>query len=209
MLNRKKRWIIWGIFIAVVLGLSFYFDNEIVKFFLSIRNLYLDNLFLGIKFLNTEIFFVIFLTLLLLWKKKKREWILPLWLTIGITAIITVALKIIVHRIRPFAAGIVPLAAGITAKASYLVWDFSFPSGDTSFIFCAVPILSKLYPKLKYLWIGFAVLVGLSRIYFGLHYPSDVISGALIGLIIGMIIVKIEDRTKVFGRIYNKIFGKK
>jgi undecaprenyl-diphosphatase len=126
----------------------------------------------------------------------------------GITAIITVALKIIVHRIRPFAAGLVPLAAGITAKASYFVWDFSFPSGDTSFIFCAVPILSKLYPKLKYLWIGFAVLVGLSRVYFGLHYPSDVVSGALIGYFIGFFIVKLEDKTKFFGRIYNKIFKK-
>ena len=164
---------------------------------------------MGIKFLNTEIFIVIFLTLLLLWRKKKREWILPLWLTMGATAIITVALKIIVHRIRPFTAGIVPLASGITAKASYSVWDFSFPSGDTSFIFCTIPILSKLYPRLKYLWIGFAVFVALSRVYFGVHFPSDVISGALIGYFIGLIIVKSENKTKFFGKIYNKIFKKK
>lgn len=209
MFDKKKRWIIGVIFIAIVLGLSFYFDNEIIKFISNLRNLYLDKLFLVIKFLNNEIIIVILLTLLLLWKKKKREWILPLWLTMGITAIITVALKIIVHRLRPFSAGIVPLAAGIIAKASYLVWDFSFPSGDTSFIFCTIPIVSKLYPKLKYFWIGFAVLVGLSRIYFGLHYPSDVISGALIGLFTGMIIVKTEEKTKFFGRIYNKIFRKK
>lgn len=208
MLDKKKGLIIWGILIAILLGLSFYFDNEIVKFFSNIRNIYFDNFFLGIKFLNTEVIIVALLTLLLLWKKKKREWILPLWITMGITTIITVALKIIVHRIRPFAAGLVPLATGIISKASYSVWDFSFPSGDTSFIFCAVPILSKLYPKLKYLWIGFAVLVGLSRVYFGLHYPSDVVSGALIGLFIGMIIVKTEEKTKFFGRIYNKIFKK-
>lgn len=209
MLDKKKRGVIWGISIAIILGLGFYFDNEIVKLFSNARNLYLDKLFLGVKFLNTEIFVVIFLTLLLLWKKKKREWILPLWLTMGITAIITVALKVIVHRIRPFTAGIVSLASGITAKASYLVWDFSFPSGDTSFAFCAIPILSKLYPRLKYLWISFAVLVALSRVYFGVHYPSDVISGALIGYLIGAIIVKSENKTKFFGKIYNKIFKKK
>jgi len=209
MLDKKKRWIIFGLFIVILLGLSFYFDNEIIQLISSLRNLYLDNLFLGIKFLDTEIFIVIFLTLLLLWRKKKREWIMPLWLTMGITAVITLALKVIVHRIRPFTAGIVPLVAGITAKASYLIWDFSFPSGDTSFIFCTIPILSKLYPKLKYFWISFAVLVALSRIYFGVHYPSDVISGALIGYLIGVVIIKSESKTKFFGKIYSKIFKKK
>jgi len=209
MMNRKRWLIIASFFAAIILALSFYFDNSIVIFFSSIRNLYLNGFFLGIKFLDTEIFVIILLTLLLLLTKKKREWILPLWVTIGITAAISLALKVLVHRTRPFAAGIVSLASGITSSTSYLVWDFSFPSGDAAFTFCLVPILSKLYPKLKYLWIGFAVLVALSRVYFGVHYLSDVISGSLIGLLIGIIIVKAEERKGFFKKIYGKVFKKR
>jgi undecaprenyl-diphosphatase len=208
-MNRKKWLIIALLFAAIILALSFYFDSAIVVFFSSIRSLYLNSFFLGIKLLDTDIIVIVFLTLLLLLSKKKREWILPLWLTIGITAGVSFALKVLVHRTRPFATGIVSLASGITASASYLVWDFSFPSFDTAFTFCAVPILTKLYPKLKYFWIGFAVLVALSRVYFGVHYLSDVISGGLIGLLIGIIIVKLEEKYKFFGKSYGKIFRKR
>ena len=207
-MQNKKRWLILILAFMIILGLSFYFDKEIVTFFSSLRNLYLDGLFLGTRLLDTSIFIVIFLTLLLLWKKKKREW-LSLWLTMGITAIVSFVLKVLVHRIRPFSAGVVSLASGITASASYLVWDFSFPSFDTAFAFCVVPILSKLYPKLKYLWIGFAALVALSRVYFGVHYLSDVISGGLIGYLIGWAIVNIEDKTKFFKKFYRKVFKNK
>lgn len=205
----KKWWMIFALFAAIILALSFYFDKEIVIFFSSLRNLYLNDFFLGVKFIDMDFIVVAFLTLLLLFTKKKRVWILPLWLTLGITAIISFALKILVHRIRPFAAGLVSLASGITASASYLVWDFSFPSFDAAMAFCAVPILSKLYPKLKYFWIGFAVLVALSRVYFGVHYLSDVISGGLVGYIIGILIVLIEDKKKVFKKIYERVFKKK
>ena len=208
-MSRKRWWLIALLFAAIILALSFYFDNTIIKFFVSFRSLYLNEFFLGIKFLDSDIIVIIFLTFLLLLAKKKREWILPLWLTIGITAIVSFALKVLVHRTRPFATGVVSLASGITASASYLIWDFSFPSFDAAFAFCAIPILSKLYPKLKYFWIGFAVLVGLSRVYFGVHYLSDVISGALIGYLIGLIIVRIEDKNKFFKKLYHRIFKKK
>jgi undecaprenyl-diphosphatase len=208
-MNKKRWWIIAILFAAIALAVSFYFDKEIVIFFSSFRNLYLNDFFLGIKFLDGDILVIAFLTFLLLLTRKKREWILPLWLTIGITEAVSFALKVLVHRVRPFATGIVSLASGITASASYLVWDFSFPSFDTAFTFCAVPILTKLYPKLKYFWIGFAVLVAMSRVYFGVHYLSDAISGGLIGLLIGLIIVKLEEKNKFFGRVYGKIFKKR
>jgi undecaprenyl-diphosphatase len=208
-MSGKRWWLIALLFAAIILALSFYFDSAIVRFFASFRSLYFNEFFLGIKFLDTDVIVIAFLTFILLFTKKKREWILPLWLTIGITAIASFALKILVHRIRPFSVGIVSLASGITASASYLVWDFSFPSFDAAFTFCVIPILSKLYPKLKYFWIGFAILVGLSRVYFGVHYLSDVISGALIGYLIGVMIVRIEDKNKFFKKLYHKVFRNK
>jgi len=58
---------------------------------------------------------------------------------------------------------------------------FSFPSGHTlhAVVFSLVAI--GYYPQLAIIVVPFAVIVGLSRVVLGLHYPSDVIAGALIG----------------------------
>lgn len=58
---------------------------------------------------------------------------------------------------------------------------FSFPSGHTlhAVIFCVVMI--NYYPQLAIIVVPFTALVGLSRVVLGLHYPSDVLAGALLG----------------------------
>jgi len=58
---------------------------------------------------------------------------------------------------------------------------FSFPSGHTlhAVVFSLVAI--AYYPQIAIIVVPFAIMVGLSRVVLGLHYPSDVIAGALIG----------------------------
>lgn len=206
----KKRWW-WMIFILliIIVSLSFYFDRIIEQFLSLIRNSFLNQIFFVVKFLDMDLIVVGILTLVLLFKKQKRWWVLPIWLTMGITAIVSVILKVLIHRARPFVSGVVSLLPGIAAEAKYLTWDFSFPSFDTALIFCTIPIISKLYPKWRYPLIVFAILVGLSRIYFGLHYLSDVICGALIGFLIGILIVYLENKYRFFRKMYKKIFRKK
>ena len=58
---------------------------------------------------------------------------------------------------------------------------FSFPSGHTLHAFAFAMLLAAFHPPLAPLLWGFAVLVGLSRVVLGLHFPSDVVSGALLG----------------------------
>ena len=60
----------------------------------------------------------------------------------------------------------------------------SFPSGHTSTAFAIFTILAIAYPKKGVPFLGamLAVLVGISRIYLGQHYLSDVVTGAIIGL---------------------------
>jgi len=208
MPDRKKRnFVLIGFGLLVISIIIFYFDKQIIQFISSLRNYYLSQFFLGIKFLDNEIFIVLFLTIILLLKKERKEWIFPLWMTMLITAIVNFVLKYFIQRPRPFIQGIVPLLPGIVDKISYHVWDFSFPSFDTALAFCAVPILSKSFPKLKYAWISFAVLVGLSRIYFGLHFLSDVILGGFIGFLIGIWIIKLEEKRHPLKKIYYKFFN--
>ena len=132
---------------------------------------------------------------------------MPLWLTLFLSVGISFIFKLGVHRLRPFQQGIVPILPFLE-KGSHLIWNFSFPSFQSMLAFCAIPILAKEFPKFKYVWIVFAGLVAFSRVYFGLHFMSDVLTGGLIGLILGWIVINLEDKYKFGEKIYKKIFGK-
>lgn len=59
--------------------------------------------------------------------------------------------------------------------------DHSFPSGHTTAIFSIVVPFICLNPSLGFVLLPLAFIVGLSRIYLGLHYPSDCLAGSFIG----------------------------
>jgi undecaprenyl-diphosphatase len=65
--------------------------------------------------------------------------------------------------------------------------DTSFPSGHTAGSFAAAVALSCFYPRDAPMLLGTATAVGLSRVYLGLHFPSDVLVGAGLGSAVGLI----------------------
>ena len=90
-------------------------------------------------------------------------------------------IKEIFHRIRPcnaLANVITPLGCNGT---------FSFPSNHAVNNFAAAVFFYKLFPKLKWIVFIAASLVAISRVYIGVHYPSDIIGGAIIGSAFGYI----------------------
>ena len=69
-----------------------------------------------------------------------------------------------------------------------VVGNPAFPSGHTAYAFAGATLLGNRYPKLRIpLYIG-AGLVGITRIYLGRHYVSDVIAGAAVGTITGALV---------------------
>jgi len=201
---RKKKGVVIWILVIFAIFVSFYFDNLLIKYISFLRNDIVDKFFLFVTIVSSEVVIFLILTALFLWKDNKRRWILPLWVTFGISAVVSFILKITIQRARPFQLGIVPLLSSLR-EANFSTWSFSFPSSHSMLAFCAVPILSQQYPKLKKVWIGIAVLIAFSRLYFGLHFLSDVIAGGLIGYIIGLLVVKLEKEKKFGQEIYKRI----
>lgn len=103
--------------------------------------------------------------------------------------------------LKPFVARTRP--CDVNAAVQLLVprpSDYSFPSGHTGASFAAAS--SLLFGKNR-MWIPsliLAVLIGFSRLYLYVHYPSDVLAGALIGIMLGWLG---NESVKTAGRYLN------
>jgi undecaprenyl-diphosphatase len=88
-------------------------------------------------------------------------------------------LKLHTRRLRPFRA-----RPDVIARAAALD-EFSFPSGHTLHAVSFTVVAVSWFPFLALPLIVFTVLVALSRVVLGLHYPTDVLAGVVIGAALG------------------------
>jgi len=93
-------------------------------------------------------------------------------------------LKVLFSRPRPFEnfSDWINGPAEIAPVLFQLPSSYSFPSGHAATAFAAAALLNGLYAgRLRFLYF-LAFWVALSRVYIGVHYPADVLAGALLGI---------------------------
>ncbi|MDD1768072.1 MAG: phosphatase PAP2 family protein [Methanomassiliicoccales archaeon] len=148
-----------------------------------------------------------FVVIFILWILGKRTLATYLLVAILIHIAIGGSMKYIIDRPRPFE--VFP-----DAFALYDPTDPSFPSGHTEGTFAAAAVLGLRSKKLLIPLMLLAIFVGLSRLYIGVHFPLDVISGAVFGLLIGVLVAGLDvarlqnGMEKGWSRILNAVKGK-
>lgn len=93
--------------------------------------------------------------------------------------------------IKPFIGRLRPCHALPPEEIHLLVGcgGFAFPSSHAVNNFAVATLLASYYPKLKAWLFAFASLIAISRVVVGVHYPADVLGGAIIGFTIGYLVV--------------------
>lgn len=118
--------------------------------------------------------------------KKRREALLVLGLgilTVAITDPLSArVLKPLFGRLRPCHPRYFVEGGRFLAGMKH---SFSFPSVHAANIFAQAALLFFFYPRWKWTYLSFACFIGYTRIYVGVHYPFDVVGGALLGIGIG------------------------
>ncbi len=179
--NKKLAIIFFSLFIILVifikLGLTKTIDNSFYNLTQIIANDNVTKIFKGITFLASPLCLIGFLIIIILLSKDKG---LLLLIKMLINQLLNEILKRIIRRPRP------NVNSYITEKG------FSCPSGHAmgSLIFYGTIIIfiwhSKINKKLKILITTILsiliILIGLSRIYLGVHYLSDILAGFFLSM---------------------------
>lgn len=112
--------------------------------------------------------------------KRHYAWLV---LAVVVASLVSLGIKHSLQRPRPlkeFAALLQEGAVHISVLGPPLK-HYSFPSGHTQAAAALFTYLTRLYPRRWWLWVIGVGLIGLSRIYSGVHFPADVLAGACLG----------------------------
>lgn len=110
--------------------------------------------------------------------KIKNSYVFYILLSIVFACGLTKVLKVLIGRARPIFAD--PMLFNMFSD----IKEFqSMPSGHTAVGFAALVMLGMLFPRIKWATWTLAILIGVSRVYVGVHWVSDVILGAFVGML--------------------------
>ena len=166
-------------------------DTELFLFLNGIHNEFLDSFMYGItnKFIWIPLYlFIIILTV----HDQKKE---SIWIILGVIILISLSDLIVSGMMKPYFERLRPsrdpdLEGLVHVVNEYRGGSFGFASGHAATSFClATFIWLALRKQRPWIWILFiwSVVFSYSRIYLGVHYPADILVGALIGYSLALI----------------------
>ncbi|MBV9960658.1 MAG: phosphatase PAP2 family protein [Parafilimonas sp.] len=163
-------------------------------------NSFFDNNFPWLRDATTWYPVYLFLLVLMLYNFGWRSWTWVVFIALNVTITDQLSSSVIKHlvpRLRPCQDA--NMADHVRMLVNHCSGGNSFPSshatnhfGAAVFIYCT---LRKYCGNWIYLFFIWAAIVSYGQVYVGVHYPTDVLGGAIIGSIIGFIVASIYNKT--------------
>lgn len=120
----------------------------------------------------------------------------------AVSTTITLGIKYLVKRPRPYKT-----LSNVHLNKGLLGDPYSFPSGHTTIAYSIATSLVLRYPEYPQIYMPayvYGLIVGYGRIYFGMHYPIDVLGGAVLGSLSAIGVYSL--RNEIF-KFKNRVFG--
>ena len=166
----------------------------------------LDRAIPWVTHLGSHVAVVLFLILCLIFIKKRKTF-LYLLLLYGIQSAVVYPLKFLIQRKRPF--DFVETLSKLSQGPGEVL-DPGFPSAHTLYAFMMATLLAAWFPRYRILFYIAAGFIGWTRIYLGLHFPTDVVVGGLLGYGITKLFLQwIDLRLREDGRGRHPLFNRK
>jgi undecaprenyl-diphosphatase len=150
---------------------------------LSGRNLIVDNIMILIS--NKMRYVFLFIIVAMLFRKKKVT--IEAVMSILATLFMHFLIKLFYFKPRPF----IHRKVGILIPSKL---DSTFPSKHTLLTFAVSTIVLFYYRFLGFIMLGLSFLTGVSRIWVGHHYPSDILGSSILGSLTSLVFHKIVQR---------------
>ncbi|MCF8364980.1 MAG: phosphatase PAP2 family protein [Bacteroidales bacterium] len=166
-------------------------DTQVFIFLNSQHNSFFDFLMYWISNKYVWIPFYAFLIYLIIKKYKKQSWLILLLIAILITASdqLSVFMKNYFQRPRPCHQDELQALVHLVNNKCGGAYGFVSSHASNSFALAVflIPFFKPNYRHFSFLILSWALLVAYSRIYLGVHFPGDIIGGALTGMLLGYI----------------------
>lgn len=165
-----------------------YMDIQILDLIQNYANPFLDQFFSVFTRLNDHGELWIVLLMIVGFKNKSKKLVyLGMIAIILELVLVSGVIKPLIHRPRPYME--FPFELLIKKPSGW-----SFPSGHAASSFAVAGVLFFKKEPMRWFYILLAGLMGFSRLYLYVHYPSDVLVGSILGLLIGYFVVKNQYR---------------
>lgn len=151
-------------------------DRRLERWVVQHRTDWLDPVFRGLTYAATQGLLWLLLALVLAYVWRRPSVFLYVVLADAVADVTSTALRAAIPRQRP------PLRYPEPAPLVHVPASHSFPSGHSATSFACAAMLASFRPRLAPPLLLLAAAVAYSRVYVGVHYPLDVLGGAVLGV---------------------------